>query len=71
MQERRIEERWVELTLAEPDRVEQDPVDSHARHALKRIDEMDHRVLRVVYNETTSPKRIISVYFDRGMRGRI
>lgn len=71
MQERKIEERWVELTLVEPDRDEQDPIDPQARHALKRIAEMDNRVLRVVYNETTSPKRIISVYFDRGMRGKI
>lgn len=71
MQERKIEERWVEMTLAEPDRDEQDPIDSQARHALKRIAEKDNRVLRVVYNDTTSPKRIISVYFDRGMRGKI
>jgi hypothetical protein len=71
IQERKIEERWIEMTLAESDRDEQDPIDAQARHALKRIAEMDNRVLRVVYNRTTSPKRIISVYFDRGMKGRI
>ena len=71
MQERNIEERWVEMTLSEPDRDEQDPIDPDARHAFKRIDEMDNRVLRVVYNDTVSPKRIISVYFDRGMSGKI
>jgi hypothetical protein len=71
MQERKIEERWVDMTLSEPDRNEQDLIDPQARHALKRIAAMQNRVLRVVYNETTSPKRIISVYFDRGMKGRI
>ena len=68
--ERQIEMRWIEMTLAEPELDEPDAVDLNARHALRRIAEMDNRVLRVVYN-TTCPVRIISVYFDRGRRGKL
>ena len=50
MQERKIEKRWVDLALAEPDRDEHDPVDPSARHAFRRIAEIDNRVLRGVYN---------------------
>ena len=71
MQERKIEKRWVDLALVEPDREERDPIDPDVRHAFKWIAEMGNRVLRVVYNDIASPKRIISVYFDRGMRGKI
>jgi hypothetical protein len=71
MLERKIEPHWIEMALSEPDRLEQDSVDPTARHALKRIAEMNNRVLRVVYNATTSPIRIISVYFDRGMKGKL
>ena len=69
--ERKIEPQWLEMTLAEPDRLEQDLIDPTASHALKRIDEMDNRVLRVVYNTATTPIRIISAYFDRRMKGKL
>jgi hypothetical protein len=71
MRERSIDARWLDMTLAEPDRDEPDNIDSTARHAFKRIAEKDNRILRVVYNVTTSPIRIISVYFDRGMKGKL
>lgn len=71
VRERHIELNWIEMTLVEPDRDEQDPIDPAARHAMRRIAEKDNRVLRVVYNSTTEPRRIISVYFDRGMKGRL
>lgn len=71
MQERKIEERWVQAALDAPDRQEADPVDIEAKHALKIIPEMGNRVLRVVYNEISRPVRIISVFFDRGMKGRL
>jgi hypothetical protein len=71
MAERKIDPRWLDMALSQPDRQEQDPVDPAARHALKRIAEMDNRILRVVYNTVVSPARIISVYFDRGMKGKL
>lgn len=57
--------------LAQPQRVEQDREDSELRHALARIPEYGDRVLRVVYNETTVPWRIITVYFDRTQRNKL
>ena len=46
--ERKIEPRWIEMTLDEPDSQEQDPIDPTASHVFKHIAEMDDRVLRVV-----------------------
>ena len=71
MDERKIEPHWVEMTLSEPDRQEQDRIDPAASHALKRIAAMDNRVLRVVYNTTTIPVRVISAYFDRRMKDKL
>jgi hypothetical protein len=39
-------------------------------HAFLRIAERNHRVLRVVYNPDVHPVRVITVYFDRRLRGR-
>jgi hypothetical protein len=48
MLERKIEPHWIDRTLSEPDRQEQDAIDPTASHALKRIAAMDNRILRVV-----------------------
>ena len=71
MVERSIEPHWIEMALVEPDRKELDSIDPTALHALKRIVAMDNRILRVVYNAAVTPVRIISVYFDRGMKGKL
>ena len=41
------------------------------KHALRRIPEYDDRILRVVYNETSEPWRVVTVFFDRTMRGKL
>jgi len=71
LRERGIETAWIEAALSEPDRVLPDPVDPSAKHALKRIVARDDRVLRGVYNDTVEPICVISVYFDRGMKGKL
>jgi hypothetical protein len=71
VRERKIEPRWIEMTLSEPNRREQDAIDPTASHALKRITEMDDRVLRVVYNTATVPVQVISVFFDRRLKGKL
>lgn len=68
--EREIETTWVVRVLRQPERTEADPHDPALTHALGRIAERDHRVLRVVYNPTVNPPRIVTVYFDRRQRGR-
>ena len=67
--EREIDTAWVARVLAGPERLEPDPSDSSLKHALGRITERDDRVLRVIYNASVQPPRIITVYFDRRQRG--
>jgi hypothetical protein len=68
---RGIDEAWITEALAAPDRVEPDRLDPAVRHALKKIAACEGRVLRVVYNPTVSPPRIVSVHFDRRLKGRL
>jgi hypothetical protein len=69
--ERDIPEAWVERVLADPERTGPDASDPALRHALGRIPGQGDRVLRVVYNETVRPWRVVTAYFDRGMRGKL
>ena len=62
---------WLEQAMVAPHRVEQDRIDPSLVHYLFRVDEFDGRVLRVVLNENVKPPRIITVFFDRSLRGLI
>ena len=68
--ERGIESAWVERVLLAPERVHADRGDSSLTHALTRIEERGQRVLRVVYNASASPPRVVTAYFDRRQRGK-
>lgn len=68
--ERRIEAGWIERTLDAPERTEADRFDPALTHALLRIPERNHRVLRVVYNASVIPRRVVTAYFDRRQRGK-
>jgi hypothetical protein len=68
--EREIELSWVEFVLRNPQRIERDRSDPDLVHALASIPECDDRVLRVVYNASTKPARIVTCYFDRRQRGK-
>ena len=67
---RKIDLAWIERALAEPDWVQRDPAKPGVMHAFARVAERDDRVLRVVYNASVHPLRVITVYFDRRVRGR-
>lgn len=67
--ERGIESAWVERVLRAAERVHADRSDPTLTHALGRIEERDQRVLRVVYNASASPPRVVTAYFDRRQRG--
>lgn len=69
--QRNIRLDWIDLAMRSPDRVEPDSLDSALLHKLKRIEEMDGRVLRVVYNVSVVPPRVVSAYFDRKLRGQL
>lgn len=65
IQEREIQLEWIARVLASPQRQERDRSDAALLHALGGIPEHGDRVLRVVYNETANPWRIVTVHFDR------
>ena len=67
---RKIDRTWIERALAAPDWTESDPAKPGVMHAFLRIAERSHRVLRVVYNPSVHPVLVITVYFDRRLRGR-
>ena len=61
---RKIEPEWIRAALTHPARTENDFDDPTLVHALLAIPEKGFRVLRVIYNETVEPVRIVTVYFD-------
>ncbi len=65
---RSIRAEWIAATLTDPEQVEADRSDPSVTHALRRIPEAADRVLRVIYNHTADPVRIVTVYFDRRLR---
>lgn len=69
--EREIDLHWVEFTLNFPELIEQDREDDELEHRLAVIKEYGNRVLRVVFNKQVKPIRIVTVYFDRKMKGLI
>jgi hypothetical protein len=68
--ERQIDIAWVSRTLEKPERTETDRDDPSLTHALARIVERDDRILRVVYNPSVNPLRVVTAYFDRRQRGK-
>ncbi|MDA8107724.1 MAG: DUF4258 domain-containing protein [Betaproteobacteria bacterium] len=67
--ERGIPLAWVERALARPQRTAVDDADPELRHAIAAIPEHGDRYLRVIYNFTVAPWRVVTAYFDRGLRG--
>ena len=69
--ERAIPIEWVERVLAEPEIREPDPNDPEVERFFRRIPKNDDRVLRVAVNVRGIPWRVVSVFFDRSMRGKL
>ncbi|MBI5195290.1 MAG: DUF4258 domain-containing protein [Nitrospirae bacterium] len=66
LKEREIPEEWVRRTINKAD-WENKGVDNNT-HYFKRIDEHEGRVLHVVVNPHVSPKKVVTVFFDRKAR---
>ena len=71
MAKRKIATPWLEHALANPTRVEPDGQDPSLEHRLAAITQFGNRVLRVVVNSTVSPINVVTVYFDRSMKGKL
>jgi len=61
----------VERTLEEPELTLPGPNDATVERYFRRIPEFGGRVLRVAVNRTVEPKRVVSVFFDRKMKGKL
>ena len=69
--EREIAIEWVERTLAAPELRLPDPDDADVERLYRKIPEFGWRVLRVAVNTTVEPNRVVSVFFDRQMKGKL
>jgi uncharacterized DUF497 family protein len=65
LRDRGISLAWVERVLKEPEAVLTDRNDPTVLHRLRSIPEAGGRVLRVAYNCTGLPCKVITVFFDR------
>ena len=66
MEKRNISEDWVWRVLNESDNTFTS--DDGNLHFSKAIEEREDRVLHVVVNPAVSPKRIVTLFFDRRLR---
>ena len=71
MSRRGISIEWVERAVTNPALRVRDPDDPELERFFRRIPEFGDRVLRVVVNTAIARWRVVSVYFDRGMRGSL
>ncbi len=69
--ERLILVEWIELTVSEPALRTPDLIDPEVERFFRPIPERDNRVLRVAVNTSVAPWRVVSVFFDRSMRGKL
>jgi hypothetical protein len=69
--EREIPLEWMERTLVEPELRQPDPDDAAVERRFRRIPEFGNRVLRVAVNTAVEPNRVVSVFFDRQMKGKL
>ena len=56
-------------TLSEPAKTEQE--DDGTVHYLRPIREREGRVLRVVTNPKSNPPQVVTVFFDRRVKGEL
>ena len=68
---RQIKPEWLERALTSPDRQEPDQVDPQLEHRLIAIPEFGGRVLRVVINPIAFPVFVVTIFFDRRVRGKL
>ena len=71
MNERRIPVEWVERVVGAPALRTPDPMDLELERLYATIPEYDDRVLRVVVNTSVANWRVVSVFFDRNMKGEL
>jgi len=71
IREREIAHEWLDTTMNTPELLLPHESDPTLYHALRRIPAFGDRILRVIYNATQEPSVIVTVYFDRTMKGKL
>ena len=71
LEERQIPVEWLERTLNLPELRQPDPKDATVKRRFRRIPEYGSRVLRVAVNRAVEPNRVVSVFLDRQMKGKL
>ena len=71
MEERMIPKGWVQKVVTDPALRIADPSDAEVERFFRPIPEHGNRVLRVAVNTRVAPWRVVSVFFDRSMRGEL
>jgi hypothetical protein len=71
LEEREILIEWVERALSAPELILPDSEDTAIERYFRRIPEFGDRVLRVAVNTVVEPIRVVSVFFDRRMKGKL
>lgn len=71
LKERNIPIEYVERALSTPVIICEDAHDVTLEHRLCTIKENGNRVLCVIINKTVDPVAVVTVYFDRKMKGKV
>lgn len=71
LEERRISVAWMERVLANPVLIQPSLTDPGLENRFGKIVEFGDRALRVVVNTQVVLERVVSVYFDRRMKGKL
>ena len=71
MTERAIPVAWVEWVIDEPALRVPDPNEPEVERFFRSIPEQNDRILRVAVNTSVAPWRVVSVFFDCGMKGKL
>ena len=71
LEERGIRIEWLERTLSAPECVLPDSSDATVERYFRHIPEFGGRILRVAVNTSVEPTRVVSIFFDRAMKGKL
>ena len=71
LEERGISIEWMERTLFQPELVLPDAEDKAVERYFRKIPEFGGRVLRVAVNTKVEPVRVVSIFFDRTIKGKL
>jgi uncharacterized DUF497 family protein len=71
LEERGISVAWMERVLANPALIQPSLTAPDLEIRFGKVAEFGDRVLRVIVSTQVVPERVVSVYFDRRMKGKL